>query len=261
MSFLAKLIYAPIVTTTEVEKFIDGVKLVKKRLAKPKDSEDPKLKKRLKDVEIYRKSFLENTKKFLKENPKQVFLWILCILAAPFGIFIAFTFLRDILIGRISFERGFWLSVGLYICASAFHYTFKQIGEELWRIDVKGFNAVKKARKKAADKAKREAEEAAAKAKKAKEEAEKAKKEAQAKERAKAAPANPEGTSETAEPAQPATEGTSETTDSDSETNVPESAAEASDATNDPDDPSDSDAPNDGWLVYDDPDDEEYFLD
>lgn len=249
MSFFTKLIYAPIITTTEVEKFIDGAKLVKKRLAKPKDP------KRQKDAEIYRKSFLENTKKFLKENPKQVLLWILCILAAPLGVFITCTFLRDLVLGRIGFWRGLILFLGIYLCASAFHNAFRQIGEELWRIDVKGFNAVKKARKKAADKAKREAEEAAAKAKKAKEEA-------QAKEKAQASPASPEGTSETAEPTQPATEGTSETTDSDSETNAPESAAEASDATNNPDDPNDADAPNDGWLVYDDPDDEEeYFLD
>lgn len=252
MSFLAKLIYAPIVTTTEVEKFIDGVKLVKKRLAKPQDS------KRLKDAEVYRESFFKNLKKFLKENPKQVFLWLLCILAAPLGVFIAFTFLRDILIARIGFWRGLILFLGIYLCASAFHNAFRQIGEELWRIDTKGFNAVKKARQKAAEKARREAEEAAAKAKKAKEEA-------QAKEKAQASPASPEGTSETAEPTQPATEGISETTDPDSETNAPESAAEASDAANDPDDPndpSDADAPNDDWLVYDDSDDdEEYFLD
>lgn len=259
MSFFTKLIYAPIITTTEVEKFIDGAKLVKKRLAKPKDP------KRLKDAEVYRESFFKNLKKFLKENPKQVLLWILCILAAPLGVFITCTFLRDLVLGRIGFWRGLILFLGIYLCASAFHNAFRQIGEELWRIDVKGFNAVKKARKKAADKAKREAEEAAAKAKKAKEEAEKAKKDAQAKEKAKAAPASPEGTSETAEPTQPATEGISETTDPDSETNAPESAAEASDAANDPDDPndpSDADAPNDGWLIYDDPDDEEeYFLD
>lgn len=252
MSFFTKLIYAPIITTTEVEKFIDGAKLVKKRLAKPKDP------KRLKDAEVYRESFFKNLKKFLKENPKQVLLWILCILAAPLGVFITCTFLRDLVLGRIGFWRGLILFLGIYLCASAFHNAFRQIGEELWRIDVKGFNAVKKARKKAADKAKREAEEAAAKAKKAKEEA-------QAKEKAQASPASPEGTSETAEPTQPATEGTSETTDSDSETNAPESAAEASDAANDPDDPndpSDADAPNDGWLIYDDPDDEEeYFLD
>lgn len=246
MSFFSKIICAPIITTTEVENFIDGVKLVRQRLAKPKDP------KRQKDTEIYRKSFLENTKKFLKENPKQVFLWILCGLAAPFGIFITFTFLRDVVLGRIGFWRGLILFLGIYLCASAFHNAFRQIGEELWRIDTKGFNAVKKARKKAADKAKREAEEAAAKAKKAKEEAEKAKKEAQAKEKAKAAPTSPEGTSETAEPTQPATEGTSETTDSDSETNVPESAAEASDP----------DESENNWVVYDDPDDEEeYFLD
>lgn len=228
MSFLTKIIYAPITTTTEVEKFVEGVKLVKKRLAKPKDP------KRQKDAEIYRKSFSENLKKFLTENPKQVLLWLLCILAAPLGVFIAFTFLRDILIGRIGFWRGLWLSAGLYICASAFHYTFRQVGEELWRIDVKGFNAVKKARQKAAEKAKREAEEAATKAKKAKEEAEKAKKEAQAKEKNQAAPANPEETSEATNPA----------TDSDSESNT----SEAPDSEN-------------SWLVYDDPDVEEYFLD
>lgn len=237
MSFFAKLIYAPIITTTEVEKFIDGVKLVRQRLAKPKDP------KRQKDAEIYRESFFENLKKFLKENPKQVFLWLLCILAAPLGIFIAFTFLRDILIGRIGFWRGLILFLGIYLCASAFHNAFRQIGEELWRIDVKGFNAVKKARQKAAEKAKREAEEAAAKAKKAKEEAEKAKKEAQAKEKAQATPASSEESSlETAKPTESA-----ESADSDSESSAPET--------------SDSDESDNSWLVYDDSDDEEYFLD